>query len=480
MSTFLMKHQEVPTEATVQDNNCGPEHKNVPIEFLGWLPIFRLSGNCGNHPQFGHTKAPPEGYQFIRSQLKLYPNTSFAARMWGRLIGWGRVFCWKLYLTLRPVKTLFDFSFAFGPKKVLWTFWAMTRLFFVLMWRGGSFRPVMYFLRTRHFASQVRVPWRSNLLFLTSVPFTYNQHPWVVEVEDWTTLFLPFIHNGKTEYLRLHENAYFPVVRALLETKKCRGIITHMRSTANCLKNIFKSDVIREKVFYIPYGVELPSVWQRHEDDETINLLFTGSWHQATRSFFLRGGLDILEAFAVLKCRYPQIRLTIRSGMPKLKTRYRKIIDECDVRIIDGFIPHEEMAALMQRTHLFLLPAARIHIVSVLKAMSYGQVPVCSDGWGFHEYIEPDRNGVLIPGRYGQVSWEDAETGLLREDYRTLYAPNPGVIEKLVEAVSLLVEDHNLRRRLGRKARADVETKFNLQNWNHGLKATLDKALASN
>ena len=40
----------------------------VPVEFLGWLPTFKWFGNCGAHPQFGHTERPPAGYKFVRSR----------------------------------------------------------------------------------------------------------------------------------------------------------------------------------------------------------------------------------------------------------------------------------------------------------------------------------------------------------------------------------------------------------------------------
>ena len=41
-------------ERTVRGNATG-----FPVEFAGWLPIFAVSGNCGAHPQFKHTAAPP-------------------------------------------------------------------------------------------------------------------------------------------------------------------------------------------------------------------------------------------------------------------------------------------------------------------------------------------------------------------------------------------------------------------------------------
>jgi len=232
-------------------------------------------------------------------------------------------------------------------------------------------------------------------------------------------------------------------------------------------------------VQYAPLGVKVPARWQRHEekDPDEVHLLFINSWCQIPENFYLRGGLDVLEAFAVLRERYPQLRLTMRTSLPALADPYQRILEEGGVRIISRFLTGEEMAQLHLKSHIYLLPAARVHIVSLLQAMSYGLAVVASDGWGIEEYLEHERNGLVVKGRYGKASWADTEAGFLREDYETTHTPDPEVVQGIVEAVSRLVEDRELRRRLGRAARQDVETKYNLAQWNEGLKAALDRAL---
>jgi glycosyltransferase involved in cell wall biosynthesis len=60
-----------------------------------------------------------------------------------------------------------------------------------------------------------------------------------------------------------------------------------------------------------------------------------------------------------------------------------------------------------------------------------------------------------------------------------MLAPQPRVVQGLVEAISRLVEDPALRRRLGHTARQDVEANYSLEHWNRGLKAALDQARAA-
>jgi glycosyltransferase involved in cell wall biosynthesis len=443
-----------------------------PVEFLGWLPVFKRFGNCGAHPQFTHTHAPPTGYKFVRTGRVVFdedeeqPPRTFPERVGAAV--------WAVGLSLWMFATT---ARRYGVRRTFRTLCQFARFMVTLVRRTRRVGPAVRFAHSRNFQSQVLAPPRADLAFVTSVPYTYGQNPWVIEVEDPITLFYPFILNGHTAGLDVRRSPYFAAVKALLEADNCRGIVTHMRSTAELLPALFQSEVVARKVTYAPLGVPLPARWQQHDDEDgTVNLLFTNSWHQFSRGFFLRGGLDVLEAFDVLRRRYPQVRLTLRTRMPRLDDRYHRIVESGWVRVIDRFLPAKGMAELQRESHIYLLPAARIHIVSVLEAMSFGQAVVVSDGWGMGEYIEHGRNGLLVPGRHGKVSWADREAGMLRENYGPMYARDAKVVEGLIESVSLLVEDAAVRRRLGRAARADVETRYNPHQWNAALKAAFDKA----
>jgi glycosyltransferase involved in cell wall biosynthesis len=354
---------------------------------------------------------------------------------------------------------------------------AMARLSF-RMWRNGArLRPLLRFLKTRHYRSQLMLANYRGLVFLTSMPYTYGQNPWVIEIEDPTTLFYPLIQNGNTSLLQIAETPYFPIIKTLLESDQCKGILTHMKSTARLVPTLFGSEVIRNKVFYTPLGVKLPRRWQRHEESDEIHLVFVNSWCQVPGNLYVRGGLDVLEAFAILHERYPQLRLTLRTQLPAVEAHYRRILEKSWVRVIDRIMSAEEMANLLAESHIFLLPSARVHIVSLLQAMSHGLAVVTSDGWGIDEYITHERNGLIVKGRYGKVSWVDEKAGMLREHYEPMYNPNADVVDGIVEAVSRLVEDRALRKRLGQTARRDVQTNYTLERWNQSLKEVFDRAL---
>jgi glycosyltransferase involved in cell wall biosynthesis len=450
----------------------------VPIEFGGWVPIFEHAGNCGRHPQFKHTANPPPGYRFTCSA----PLQKHGCSLWDRKIApvlhrVGQILR-RIPWLLRPLFGVFRRTPGISPRARWRVLAAMVRLIFTLRRRGARLGPILRFLRSRHYQSQLMLAHHRGLVFLPSMPHTYGQNPWVVEIEDPTTLFYPFVQNGGTRRVRIKQSPYFPIIKTLLESDSCKGVITHMKSTARMVSQLFGSDTIRAKLFYAPLGVPLPERWQRHEESEHINLLFTNSWHQMTGNFFLRGGLDVLEAYEILHERYPQLRLTMRTPLPGLDVRYHRILEEGWVRVINRFSSAREIEALLAESHIFLLPAARVHIVSLLQAMAHGLAVVTSDGWGFEEYVTHGRNGLVVKGRYGKVSWVDEKVGMLRENYKPMYQSDTKVVRGLVRAVSLLVENRSLRKRLGRTARQDVETTYNLERWNAGLKVAFDKALS--
>jgi glycosyltransferase involved in cell wall biosynthesis len=450
----------------------------APIEFAGWLPIYEFSGNCGRHPQFKHTAHPPEGYQFTCSA----PPKKGESRWQKRARWWLGRAANALRTTgamIRPFFALFRIGSGVAPLARVRVVAAMLRLVFRLLRNGARIGPILRLLQSRHLQSQILLSRCPGLVFLTSMPYTYGQNPWVIEIEDPTTLFYPLIQNGSTSDLRPRESPYYPIVKTLLESDECKAIITHMKSTALMVPKLFDSEKITRKVHLVPLGINLPQRWQRHEeaDPEQIHLVFINSWCQVAANFYVRGGLDVLEAFAILHERYPQLRLTLRTEVPGLDDHYHRILEKGWVRVINRFMTNEEMSALLAQSHIFLLPAARVHILSLLQAMSYGLAVVASDGWGIEEYVTHERNGLIVKGRYGKTSWADEEAGILREDYQPLYTSDPNVVEGIVEAVSRLVEDHQLRRRLGRTARQDVQERWTLEGWNRGIKEVFDKIM---
>lgn len=409
------------------------------VFYGGHLRPFK---HVGHHPQFEHIRYPPPGYEFVSGGR---PGVQMPARV---------------------VNSIVELA------------WAATK-------NGSGFSALAKFIRSRSLRAQLGVPSDVSLAFLPSMPFFIGQIPWVIEIEDTTTLFVPFPRiGGKRNDPRLfgtggiYESGFLPVVKALLQSESCRGIITHVKSTAESIPVLFDDPTLAEKVFHFPLGIRQRVAGKTPKAKERVTILFTNSWHQAATSFYLRGGLDVLEAYSVLFPKYPASRLVLRTKLPAdLNGRYRRIIDRCNVQVIDQFLSEPEMEALFSRADIYVLPAARLHVVSVLQAMAYGLAIVVSDGWGMEEYITHGRNGLIVPGRYGSTSWMDSN-GMLRENYQPLFQTDPVVTNGLVKALSSLVKDAEMRRSLAAAALNDIATRFSLERWNHDLAMAFDRSLA--
>lgn len=400
------------------------------VVYAGKLPAF---GHVGSHPQFRHTARPPAGYAFVP------PSPQWR---WSRAPG-----------LVIPV----------------------LRLIAAGLRAGVPGRAVIAFLRSRGPRTQLHYPRDADLVFLPTWPLIVNQLPWIVELEDNVTLFAPYVANGATRDVDVRALPCFPLVRALLESRACRAIVCHVRATAESIPRLFERPGLAAKTHFLPLGIDPgPAPSPRRPGRQ---LLFANSWHQDPRSFYRRGGIDVLEAFDVLRRRYPDVTLTLRTRLPDdLPEHYRAVCDGAGVRMIEGKLSDGDMADLLARADVFLLPAARIHVVSILHAMARGAVVVASDGWGVEEYVNDGVNGLVVRGRHGVSSWTSPD-GLLREDYGPLWSADPRVVQGLVEAVGRLFDDPPLWERLRGTAAADVRGRFGLDAWNRGLEAILDRAM---
>jgi len=398
--------------------------------------------HVGHHPQFEHIRHPPAGYEFVSGGT---PGINMPARV---------------------VRSIAELT------------WAATK-------NGSTVAALAKFIRSRSLGAQLAVPSDVSLAFLPSMPFILGQIPWVIEIEDTTTLFVPFPRiSGKRHDPRLfgtggiYDSGFLPAIKALLQSESCRGIITHVKSTADSISTLFDDPTLGNKIFHIPLGTRQRVMCKTPKPNGPVTILFTNSWHQGSTSFYLRGGLDVLEAYAVIFPKYPGSRLVLRTKLPPdLDQRYRRIIDRCNVQVIDQFLSEPEMEALFNSADVYVLPAARLHVVSVLQAMASGLAIIVSDGWGMAEYITHSRNGLIIPGRYGRTSWMDSN-GMLRENYQPLFLTDPTVTSALADALSSLIKDAEMRATLAETALNDIRTRFSMERWNHDLASAFDRALS--
>jgi glycosyltransferase involved in cell wall biosynthesis len=416
------------------------------IEYPGNLKVFKA---FGTHPQFRHLKHPPEGYSFISSE-ELNSNSPFS------------------FLS-----------------RAISTFISAKRLAKKMRIEGVPKKDIKRFIKTRRFKSQCRINGKADIIFFPSVPLHYDQAPWVIEMEDSIMPFYPFLGNGYTYGLKdLREKSFYKIFKLLYESPNCKAIITHVKSTAETLPIMFGNPELASKITYIPIGIQAPDhtlieEQKKKSKNKNLNFIFTNSWHQDPLNFYARGGIDTLCFFQKFNELYPESKLTIRSRIPEnLPEEYRKILENKNISVLDAFMPMQEWEELRMQADFYLLPSARLHVVSILEAMAFGSILVTSNGWGIEDYAQNGHNAIVLPGRDKVTKMDDA-TGILKEDYRFMFHSDAELVDKMVEAVVKLVENPEEKERIVEQARKDIETKFTLENWNQELKKVFDKIFAS-
>jgi glycosyltransferase involved in cell wall biosynthesis len=173
----------------------------------------------------------------------------------------------------------------------------------------------------------------------------------------------------------------------------------------------------------------------REELDAKPSDLLVGT---AGRLTLQKGQKYLLEAVAILLDRHPHLRFYI-VGSGELEQELRRIIEQlswCRQRI--SFLPERaDFSDLLAATDIFVMPSLWEGMpYALLEAMAAERPVICTNVCGLDEVVKDGENGLLIP---------------------------PADSRALAAAISRLVTDRALRKRLGAAARKTVQERFRLE-----------------
>lgn len=166
------------------------------------------------------------------------------------------------------------------------------------------------------------------------------------------------------------------------------------------------------------------------ESSENKYILFVG------RLTYRKGLFDLIYSAKYIKKKYPNIRFIIVGNghlVDKIKIMIKNLGLENNV-IIKGFISKEELVRLYQNATIYVVPSHYEGLPTVLlEAMSCGLAVIATAISGNLDVIIPGENGILVP----------------------IKSP-----KELAYAISNLLENENLRIKLGKNARKTVEENY--------------------
>jgi colanic acid/amylovoran biosynthesis glycosyltransferase len=198
----------------------------------------------------------------------------------------------------------------------------------------------------------------------------------------------------------------------------------------------------KEKIHVIPIGVDVEKLL-RHRvpaGGETIKILFVGLEREK------KGSLDAAAAFAEVTRKYPHCQLHILGRGPFEKPvrnilARAAVIDKC---IFHGYVPFDTYCGLLGRMDILMAPS-----VVAKNGDTEGGAPVT--------VIEAQAAGIPVVGtRHCDIPniVIEGQTGLLCEEHDT---------QSLIANVTKLVEDSQLRKRMGQAALIHAADNFSIE-----------------
>jgi glycosyltransferase involved in cell wall biosynthesis len=267
------------------------------------------------------------------------------------------------------------------------------------------------------------------------------------------------------------------IVCNLLKSKYCRSIIYECDAGKRALLQSLCIPELDPNIKIIPSGVPSRKFYKTENHDGKIKLLFVNSTNiNAGWNFNLKGGQILLSAFRSLKQEYPNLELFIRSGIPE------NIKKSCQglpgLRIVDKPLPWEELESEFKTADIFVMPTYVTPSTVFLDAMSFELPVITTDVWANPEYIRDGENGLLI---HHPLAYKYTDGDIVHFDSpeykKSLQTVDQDMVNELVSAIRLLVENADLRRKMGVAGRQWVEKEHSMDAWRSGLKKVLDEAL---
>jgi hypothetical protein len=277
----------------------------------------------------------------------------------------------------------------------------------------------------------------------------FRPEPWVVSME-----YPGMLLGGDITHLsRFHH-----VLENAFSSPYCKKVIceyeTAMRaltSTMDCTRFAGKITVV------LPAPPPIPQ-FMKIDTNSHLKLLTIGSGN-IKGEFDGRGIRDVIEMFIRLRQKYPHIELVVRSDMPPVdRRRYQNITG---LRIIDQVIPRVALEREFALADIFVLPSHGTYPFTLMEAMSYELPVVTLKTWANAEFIDDGRTGLVVeaskkvPYYYKDTAHPNFGSDAFR---KAIQHPDPEVVDNLVRKVILLIENAELRKRLGKAARQEVAT----------------------
>jgi N-acetyl-alpha-D-glucosaminyl L-malate synthase BshA len=177
--------------------------------------------------------------------------------------------------------------------------------------------------------------------------------------------------------------------------------------------------------------IEIVEKYGIHKEDFVI--LYLGRLHPK------KSPEDMVKAFPKIVQKIPNAKLVI-AGKGSEKAKLEKLVEELKLQgkvIFTGFVSENEKWGLLKRCDVFVLPSiVEAFGIALIEAMACGKPVIATNVGPFPEIIKDGETGILIP----------------------VHSPSD-----LADAVINLAQDPEKRMFIGKKAKKEVENRFDIR-----------------
>lgn len=277
----------------------------------------------------------------------------------------------------------------------------------------------------------------------------FRKEPWVVEIgRIWELIGFNLTHFHR----------YKGIIEEAFASENCKRVLCWTEFSRQTCLSVLNCTGFEHKIDAVPRAVYAKKFTKRYDDDK-VKFLFVGSANLAGL-FEYRGGKEILEAFDILSARYKNLELVIRSDIsPATRKRYERHLANPNVKVIRGFLPWGQVEQIYQSSDIFFLPCHYESWQIILEAMSYELPVIAIDLEGVSEFVKDGESGFLVQESEYVPQFQDGlplpqVSPMVRKALKTT---DPRLVQDLVEKASILIEDRDLRRKMGAAGRWQVE-----------------------
>ena len=182
----------------------------------------------------------------------------------------------------------------------------------------------------------------------------------------------------------------------------------------------------------IPKGCNSQSLKKYGIESEDFVVLFLSRLHPK------KCPEDLVKAFPKVVEKVPNAKLVF-AGKGEEENKLKQLTTELNLSnrvVFTGFVSEDEKWDLLKRCDVFVLPSAvEGHPVTVIEVMACGKPVIATDVGPFPEIIRNRKTGLLVP----------------------LHSP-----DDLADAIIELALDEDKKRKMGKKAREEIEERFDI------------------